>query len=43
MDRLVAAVNRGFGKVFSPREVWPALIDLRKRGQLPKVGRNIKS
>jgi hypothetical protein len=40
MDRLVESLNESGGKSKTHREVWGELVDLRKRGLLPKVGRH---
>jgi hypothetical protein len=42
MDRLVASIHNDDAKPATHRESWAALVDLRKRGLLPKVGRGQK-
>jgi hypothetical protein len=39
MDRLVASISDADGTPPNCREVWWNLLDLRKGGKLPKVGR----
>jgi hypothetical protein len=39
MDRLVESVSNASGTAKTSREVWRELVDLRKRGLLPRVGR----
>jgi hypothetical protein len=43
MDRLVKSVNETRVRAKTHREVWSELVDLRKRGLLPKVGRHATS
>lgn len=40
MDRLVESLNETKQPTKTHREVWMELVDLRKRGLLPKVGRS---
>ena len=39
MDRLVATVSNAEGTAKTHHEIWSVLVDLRKNGRLPKVGR----
>jgi hypothetical protein len=39
MDLLIAALDKAEDHPKSEREAWRELVDLRKRGLLPKVGR----
>ena len=39
MDRVVATIATAEGKATTCREVWHELVNLRKSGKLPRVGR----
>jgi hypothetical protein len=39
MDRLVILVSNAEGEAAAYHKVWRKLVDLRKRGKLPKLGR----
>jgi hypothetical protein len=39
MDRLVAWLSSAEGEGATSQKVWRELVDLRKRGKLPKLGR----
>lgn len=43
IDHIIMFVHKGTGKAIAPGEAWAALLDLRKRGLLPRVGRKPKA